>query len=230
MHRRYRLALSAMAALCAVFVVAPAQADTNDTASWDFASGLRVTPGTRTEVARITVDGAAGLCTAELTATNGPSQNVGNNLILEENGVELMTLFGVEDEPFLTTSGTITIDGSPSDVLVVYLEPTQARRTSVAGTLEVSCTTQTTTTTEPPETTTTIGPPVSTTTMPPDPTTTTGPPVTTTTDPVPPPGSTPPAPGGHEEPGGEMSALFGLVGILGLVGSTLLLRRDRAGS
>jgi hypothetical protein len=229
MHRRYGLVLSAMAALCAVFVVAPAQADTTDIASWDFASGLRVTPGTRTEVARITVDGAAGLCTAEMTATNGPSQNVGNNLVLEENGVELMTLFGVEDEPFLTTSGTVSITGSPGDVLVVYLEPTQARRTSVAGTLELTCTTQTTTTTEPPETTTT-GPPETTTTGPPDPTTTTGPPITTTTDPVPPTGSTPPAPGSHEEPGGELSALFGLVGILGLVGSTLLLRRDRAGS
>ena len=234
MHRRNRLVLSAIAALCAVFVVAPAQADTTDTASWDFASGLRVTPGTRTEVASITIEEPAGLCTVEMTATNGESENPGNNLIVEHNGVALLTLFGVEDEPFLTSTGSVTIDGSPGDVFVVYLESTQARRTSVAGTLEVSCTTQTTTTTEPPDTTTTMDPPVSTTTMPPDPTTTTESPVPTTTDPedpdVPPTGSTPPAPGSHEEPGGELSALFGLLGILGLAGSTLLFRRDRAGS
>jgi hypothetical protein len=231
MHRRYRLVLAGIAALCAAFVVAPAQADTTNTASWDYATGLRLTPGTLIQVATITVEETAGLCTVEMTATNGPSENPGNNLIVEDNGVEVMALFGVEDEPFLISSVSVTIDASAGDVFVVYLESTQARRTSVAGTLEVRCTTQTTTTTEPPETTTTMDPPISTTTVPPDPTTTTESPVPTTTDPpAPPTGSTPPAPGSHEEPGGELTALFGLLGILGLVGSTLLFRKDRAGS
>ena len=156
MHRRYGLVLAAIAALCVAFVVAPAQADTKDTASWDFATGIRLTPGTVTQVASLTVDEAVGLCTVEMTATNGQSENPGNNLIVEENGVAVLTLFGVEDEPFTTSTGTVTIDVSAGDVFVVYLESTESRRSSVAGTLEVACTTQTTTTTEPPETTTTV--------------------------------------------------------------------------
>ncbi len=156
MHRRYSLVLAAIAALCAAFVVAPAQADTKETASWDYATGFRVTPGTVTQVASITIDEAIGLCTVDLTATNGQSQHPGNNLIVEENGVAVLTLFGVEDEPFTTTTGSVDVDASAGDVFVVYLESTESRRTSIAGTLEVSCTTQTTTTTEPPETTTTV--------------------------------------------------------------------------
>ncbi len=223
MHRRYSLVLAAIAALGAAFVVAPARADTTvQTVSWDFASGLMVTPGTRTEVATLTVEEAAGFCTVEMSATSGQSENPGNNLIVEENGVAVLTLFGVEDEPFSTTTGSVGRRCLGGDVFVVFLESTESPRTTVAGTLEVACTTQTTTTTEPPETTT----------APPDSTTTTGPPVTTTTtDPdVPPTGSTPPAPGSHQEPGDETRALFGLLGILGLVGSTLLFRRTRAGS
>ena len=107
MHRRYSLVLAAIAALCAAFVVAPAQADTKDTASWDFATGLRLTPGTVTQVASLTVDEAVGLCTVEMTATNGQSENPGNNLIVEENGVAVLTLFGVEDEPFTTSTGSV---------------------------------------------------------------------------------------------------------------------------
>ena len=218
MHRRYSLVPAAIAALCAAFVVAPARADTSvQTVSWDFASGLMVTPGTRTEVATLTVDEAVGICTVEMSATSGQSANPGNNLILEYNGVKVATLFGVEDEPFSTNGVSFTFDTSAGDVFDVFLESTESPLTNVAGTLEVACTTQTTTTTE--------------TTTAPDSTTTTGPPVTTTTDPdVPPTGSTPPAPGSHQEPGGELSALFGLLGILGLVGSTLLFRRTRAGS
>ncbi len=232
MHRRYSLVLAAIAALCAAFVVAPAQADTNSSASWDYATGFRVTPGTVFQVASITIDEAVGFCTVDLTATNGQSQHPGNNLIVEENGVAVLTLFGVEDEPFTTTTGSVDVDASAGDVFGVYLESTVSRRTSIAGTLNVACTTQTTTTTEPPEPTTTVPDDSTTTTstvccI----TTTTETPVPTTTDPPnPPTGSTPPAPGSHEEPGGEMSALFGLLGILGLVGSALLFRKDRAGS
>jgi hypothetical protein len=230
MHRRYSLVLAAIAALCAAFVVAPAQADTNSSASWDYATGFRLTPGTVIQVASITIDEAVGLCTVDMTATNGQSQHPGNNLIVEENGVAVLTLFGVEDEPFTTTTGSVDVDASAGDVFGVYLESTESRRTSIAGTLEVTCTTQTTTTTEPPETTTTVPDDSTTTTTVCCVTTTTGL-VTTTTDPATPPtGSTPPAPGSHEEPGGELSALFGLLGILGLVGSTLLFRKDRAGS
>ncbi|HEY5728300.1 MAG TPA: hypothetical protein VIV08_06760 [Acidimicrobiia bacterium] len=231
MHRRYSLVLAAIAALCAAFVVAPAQADTNSSASWDYATGFRVTPGTVIQVASITVDEAVGLCTIDLTATNGQSQHPGNNLIVEENGVAVLTLFGVEDEPFTTTTGSVDVDASAGDVFVVFLESTESRRTSIAGTLAVACTTeQTTTTTGPPETTTTVPDDTTTTTVC-CVTTTTESVVTTTTDPpAPPTGSTPPAPGSHEEAGGELSALFGLLGILGLVGSTMLFRRDRAGS
>ena len=186
MHRRYSLVLAAIAALCAAFVVAPAQADTNSSASWDYALGLRVTPGTVTQVASITIDEAIGLCTVDLTATNGQSQHPGNNLIVEENGVEVMTLFGVEDEPFTTTTGSVDVDASAGDVFVVYLESTESRRTSISGTLQVSCTTQTTTTTEPPETTTTV-PDDSTTTTVCCVTTTTGPTTTSRSLPPPPP-------------------------------------------
>ncbi len=133
-------------------------------------------------MASLTVDEAVGLCTVEMTATNGQSENPGNNLIVEENGVAVLTLFGVEDEPFTTSTGTVTIDVSAGDVFVVYLESTESRRSSVAGTLEVACTTQTTTTTEPPETTTTVPDDSTTTTTVCCVTTTTGL-VTTTTDP-----------------------------------------------
>ncbi len=247
MHTRFFSAvLVAIAALSAVIAVAPARADTTtNTTSWDFATGLRVTPGTPIEVARITIEEPGGLCTVEMTATNGQSEHPGNNLIVEHDGVEVLMLEGVEDEPFTTTTGSVTIDGA-SGAVVVYLEPTQAHRTSIAGRLDVMCITQpptttteppgSTTTTEPPGSTTTTEPPGSTTTTePPGSTTTTEPPpvTTTTTDPgdpeAPPTGSTPPAPGSHEEPGGEPGTLYGLLAIAGLVGSAVLFRRDRAG-
>jgi hypothetical protein len=166
MRRNSRAAIAALGgtlALSAALFVVPASADTT-TASWDLSAGLRVTPGTETEIARLTVPDPADLeCTVEVEATNGLSMHLGNNVNVYLNGSLLVSLGGVEDESFKFSTDSTGFTSSGQDELVVFVEATVSRRVSHTGKLTVTCgeppPTSTTTTTEPPPTTTTTEPP-----------------------------------------------------------------------
>lgn len=135
-----RVVLSAILTVSAVMVAAPAMADTS-TVSWDFSTGLRVTPGTEVEIGQLTLAEEAGSeCTAEVVATNGSSVHLGHNLNVYLNGVLLTSLQGIEDTSFKISSDTEGFVSSGSDQLTVLLEATQDRVASSAGSLTVTCT------------------------------------------------------------------------------------------
>lgn len=135
-----KVAMSATLALSMVMVAAPAMADTTSD-SWDFSSGLRVVPGTDVQIGELTVPDPAGAeCTAEVEARNGRSVHLGHNINVHLNGTLLMTLQGVEDEPFKVSSDSEGFISSGSDQLTVFLEPTQDRVSSTVGSLTVTCT------------------------------------------------------------------------------------------
>jgi hypothetical protein len=157
MRRNSRAAIAALGgtlALSAALFVVPASAETTSV-SWDLSSGLRVTPGTETEIARLTVPDPADLeCTVEVEATNGLSVHLGNNVNVYLNGSLLVSLDGVEDESFKFSTDSTGFTSSGLDQLVVFVEATVARRVSHTGKLTVSCgepPPTTTTTTEPPD-------------------------------------------------------------------------------
>ena len=131
--------MSVTLALIAVMVAAPAMADTTTT-SWDFSGGERVTVGVENEIANLTVPDAAGAeCTAEVSTTNGRSVHLGHNINVYLNGTLLLSLEGIEDEAFKVSGDSAGFTSSGSDQLVVFLEATQDRVTSSAGSLTVTC-------------------------------------------------------------------------------------------
>lgn len=135
-----KVVISATLALCTIMLAAPAMAETS-TDSWDFSSGLRVVPGTEVQIGELTVPDPAGAeCTAEVEATNGSSVHLGHNINVYLNGTLLMTLEGIEDEPFKVSSDSEGFISSGSDQLTVFLEATQERVASSAGNLTVTCT------------------------------------------------------------------------------------------
>lgn len=135
-----KVVMSATLALSAVMVAAPAMGDTV-TDSWDFSSGLRVEPGTEVQIGGLAVPDAAGAeCTAEVEANNGSSVHLGHNVNVYLNGTLLMSLQGIEDEPFKVSSDSEGFISSGSDQLTVFLEATQDRVASSAGSLTVNCT------------------------------------------------------------------------------------------
>jgi hypothetical protein len=98
-------------------------------------------PGTEVEIASLALTDEAGSeCVAEVTATNGNSVHPGHNLNVYLNGALLVTLQGIEDVPFAISSGSEGFVSSGADELVVFLESTQRRVTSSAGSLTVTCT------------------------------------------------------------------------------------------
>ena len=110
------------------------------TVSWDFSTGLRVDPGTEIEIAQLTVpDPAGSQCSAEVEATNGKSVHLGHNLNVYVNDALLVTLQGIENEPFQFSAGSAGFVSSGSDQLVVALESTLNRVASLAGSLTVTC-------------------------------------------------------------------------------------------
>ena len=154
-------ALGATLALSAALFIGPASAETT-TVSWDLSSGLRVTPGTEVEIARLTVpDPADRECTVDVDATNGLSVHPGNNVNVYLNGSLLVSLDGVEDASFKLSTGSAGFDSSGDDELVVFVEATVSRRVSHSGSLTVSCgeSPPTSSTTTEATTTTTEAPP-----------------------------------------------------------------------
>jgi hypothetical protein len=152
-------ALGATLALSAALFVGPASAETT-TVSWDLSSGLRVTPGTEVEIARLTVPDPADLeCTVDVDAINGLSVHPGNNVNVYLNGSLLVSLDGVEDESFKVSTGSAGFDSSGNDELVVFLESTVSRRASHTGSVTVFCGESPPTTTSAATTTTTEAPP-----------------------------------------------------------------------
>lgn len=139
--RRYSIALlSATLALSTILVAVPAMAETS-TLSWDFSGGLALVPGNEVEIAQLALPDPAGSeCTAEVETTNGESVHLGNNINVYLNGGLLVTLQGIEDEPFTTNAGAAGFVAAGSDQLVVFIESTGARITSSAGSLTVRCT------------------------------------------------------------------------------------------
>jgi hypothetical protein len=122
-------------------LAAPAMADTT-TDSWDFSEppGLGVMAG-ETQIGGLTVPDAAGAeCTAEVETSNGPSVNPGHNVNVYLNGVLLVSLQGIEDEPDKVSSDSEGFISSGSDQLTVFLQSTQERRASSEGSLTVTCT------------------------------------------------------------------------------------------
>lgn len=108
--------------------------------SWDFARGLEVKPGTDVEIARLTVpDPAGAACTVNVETINGSSVHMGHNVGVYLNGELVVTLQGIEDEPYKATAGSAEFLSSGSDQLVVFLEPTLAHIASMVGSLTVTC-------------------------------------------------------------------------------------------
>jgi hypothetical protein len=135
-----KVVLSATLALSMVMVAVPAMADTSSD-SWDFSSGLRVEVGGEVQIGELTVPDPAGAeCTAEVEQTNGSSVHLGHNVNVYLNGTLLVSLQGVEDEPFKFSSDSAGFISSGSDQLTVFLEATQDRVASSAGNLTVTCT------------------------------------------------------------------------------------------
>ncbi len=154
-----KTALGATLALSAALVVVPASAEAT-TVSWDLSGGLRVTPGTEVEIARLTVPDPADLeCTVDVEATNGLSVHLGNNVNVYLNGSLLVSLEGVEDESFKFSTDSAGFGSSGQDELVVFVESTVSRRVSHTGRLTVSCDGSPPTTTSGATTTTTTEPP-----------------------------------------------------------------------
>lgn len=135
-----KVVLSAILALSSVMVAAPAMADTTSD-SWDFSSGLRVTPGTETQIGQVTLpDAADAECTATVEATNPDSVHLGHNINVYLNGTLLMTLSGIEDERGKFSTDSAGFISSGSDQLVVTLEATMDNVASSYGNLSVTCT------------------------------------------------------------------------------------------
>ncbi|MET0832101.1 MAG: hypothetical protein ABWY62_06930, partial [Acidimicrobiia bacterium] len=160
MRRNSTVATTALAAtvvLSGAMFVGPASAETT-TVSWDLSSGLRVTPGTEVEIARLTgPDPADRECTVDVEATNGLSVHPGNNVNVYLNGSLLVSVDGVEDASFKFSTGSAGFNSSGHDELVVFVEATVSRRVSHTGNLTVSCGESpptSSTTTETPTTTT----------------------------------------------------------------------------
>lgn len=128
--------------LSMVAVAVPAMAATS-TDSWDYSSGrFDLIIGGEVEVAGVTHSDVAGSeCTVELESNNGRSTHRGHNLKVYVNGGLVLTLEGIEDEPFQMNSGSAEFVSSGSDDVVVTLEATMDRVTSSNGTLTVTCTT-----------------------------------------------------------------------------------------
>lgn len=137
-----KVVLCATLALSMVMAAVPAMAETSSD-SWDFsaAPGLSIYPGTEVQIGEVTVPDPAGSeCTAEVETSNQTSVNPGHNVNVYLNGVLLVSLQGIEDEPFKVSSDSAGFISSGSDQLTVYLESTQERRASSVGSLTVTCT------------------------------------------------------------------------------------------
>lgn len=138
--RRYRAALlSVVVALSMVLWAVPTMAGTS-TVSWDFSTGLALTPGSETEIAQLAVaDPVGSACTADVETNNPDSVHPGNNLNVYLNGGLLISLQGFEDAAAQNTSGSAAFVATGSDQLVVYVESTGEDITSSIGSLTVTC-------------------------------------------------------------------------------------------
>jgi hypothetical protein len=138
--RRHRIALfGALLVLSSMVVAIPAMAATSSV-SWDYPTGLALTPGTETFVDDLALPDPAGSeCTADLELNNGQSVHPGNNLNVYLNGSELIAVDDFESEPFTTINASASFVAAGSDVLEVYIESTGSTITSSAGTLTVTC-------------------------------------------------------------------------------------------
>lgn len=138
--RRHRIALfGALLVLSSMMVAIPAMAATSSV-SWDYPSGLALTPGTETFVDDLALaDPAGSECRADLELRNGQSVHRGNNLNVYLNGSELISEDDFESAPNTTIDASASFVAAGSDVLEVYIESTGSTITSSAGTLTVTC-------------------------------------------------------------------------------------------
>jgi hypothetical protein len=138
--RLHRIALlGALLVLSTMVVAIPAMAATSSV-SWDYPSGLALTPGQETLVDNLALPDPAGSeCRADLELINGRSVHPGNNLNVYLNGSELISVDDFESVAFSTINASATFVAAGSDVLDVYIESTGSTITSSTGTLTVTC-------------------------------------------------------------------------------------------
>ena len=133
--KHYRIALlSAIVAMSMVLVAVPALGSSSSV-SWDYPTGLTLTPGSEVQIRTLAVPDPAGWeCTAAVETTNGLSQHAGNNLNVYLNGGLLVTLQDFENVAYETNAAAAGFNATGSDQLVVKIESTGARVTSSTST------------------------------------------------------------------------------------------------